>query len=172
MSVEFIKPSNRLARLVGGKMPNRLSANMANRVANATAAAINDAQIGIRDAVEQLWFRVDGHNEYSDSDLNDIYFQAHDLRGLCGSCEETVQAGIADALCTYIEEIRTAGLAPRANIIWLHASSLRRASQDGGQNEALGQYLIESLCALRKKELTASQSNSGESDASPKEVRL
>lgn len=159
MPVEFIKPSNRLARLVGGKMPSRLSTNMANRVANATAAAISDAQIGIRDAVEQLWFQVDGHNDYSDTDLNDIYFQAHDLRGLCGSCGETVQAGIADALCTYIEDIQTAGLAPRANIIWLHASSLHRASQDGGENEALGQYLIESLCALRKKELDAARSN-------------
>ncbi|MEP0069381.1 hypothetical protein [Pyruvatibacter sp.] len=168
MSVEFIKPSNRLAQLVGGKMPSRLTTSMANRVANATAAAISDAQIGIRDAVEQLWFKVDGHSEYSDAHLNDIYFHAHDLRGLCGTCGETVQAGIADALCTYIEEVQTAGLTPRANVIWLHASSLRRAAQDGGENEALGQYLIESLCALRKKELTASQSNPGMSDASQK----
>lgn len=155
MSVEIIKPSNRLARLVGGKMPSRLTATMANRVAKATTDAISDAQIGIRDAVEQLWIKVDGHSEYSDAHLNDIYFHAHDLRGLCGSCGDMVEAGIADALCTYIEDVRAAGLEPRANIIWLHASSLRRAAQDGGENEALGQYLIESLCALRKKELDA-----------------
>ncbi|MEO0962138.1 MAG: hypothetical protein AAFY01_06905 [Pseudomonadota bacterium] len=168
MSVEIIKPSNRLARLVGGKMPGRLTTNMADRVAKATAAAISDAQIGIRDAVEQLWFKVDGHSEYSDAHLEEIYFHAHDLRGLCGSCGNMVQAGIADALCTYVEEIRSAGLSPRANVIWLHASSMRRATQDGGENAALGQYLIDSLCALRKKELDAACPTSCACDFMPK----
>lgn len=155
MSVEFIKASNRLARLVGGKMPSRLPSDMASRAASASVAAVDDALVGIGDAVEQLWFLVDGNGEQTDAHIDDIYFRAHDLRGLCGTCGETILAGVADALCTYIEEIRAAGLTPRSNIIWLHASSLRRAAQQGHENEALGQYLIESLCALRKKELDA-----------------
>lgn len=155
MPVEFIKPSTRLARLVGGRMPNHLPADMASRAANASVAAVDEALIGIRQAVDQLWIMVDGQGEYAADHIDDIYFKAHDLRGLCGTCGETVLAGVADALCSYIEDVRAAGLTPRANIVWLHASSLRRASQDDGSNAALGQYLIESLCALRKKELDA-----------------
>jgi hypothetical protein len=155
MPVEFIKPSNRLARLVGGKMPRHLPAEMASKAATASVAAVDEALIGIREAVDQLWLKVDGQGEYAADHIDDIYFRAHDLRGLCGTCGETVLAGVADALCSYIEDVRAAGLIPRANIVWLHASSLRRASQDDGANAVLGQYLIESLCALRKKELDA-----------------
>ncbi len=155
MPVEFIKPSNRLARLVGGKMPRHLPADMASRAADASVTALDEALIGIHDAIDQLWAMVDGQGEYAADHIDDIYFRAHDLRGLCGTCDETVLAGVTDALCSYIEDVRAAGLTPRANIIWLHASSLRRASQDDGANAALGQYLIESLCALRKKELDA-----------------
>ena len=43
---------------------------------------------------------------------------------------------------------------PRANIIWLHVSSLKRTVEETQVASSLGRYIIDSLCALRHKEFS------------------
>lgn len=153
MTVEFTKPDMRLERLVGGRMPKEMPKALAHHAETASKQAKEDAHTGMLEQIEQLWQLVDATSEETQSRVDEIYFKAHDLRGLCSTVEELVLSGIADALCSYIEETRDLDLTPRSNIIWLHVSSLMRAAQDHDNTSILGQYLIESLCALRKKEL-------------------
>ncbi|MGD1933004.1 MAG: hypothetical protein ACFB0Z_00590 [Candidatus Phaeomarinobacter sp.] len=156
MTVEFLRPDRRLEQLVGNTMPKQMPKAFADRTAAACRQAIDAAHDGMLEEIAALWCLVDDSGDRTQKQLDEIYFKSHDLRGLCGTMEETILAGIADALCSYIEESRTLNLTPRSNIIWLHASSLLRASQEEDTTNALGQYLIESLCALRKKELEIS----------------
>jgi len=155
MTIEFTKPNRRLERLVGGTLPQYMPNDLAIKTAAAVEGAKDAAHEGMLQEIEALWTLVDGNAEQTPQHVEDIYFRAHDLRGLCSTVGEKMLAGIAEALCTYIDETQSRKLTPRSNIIWLHASSLMRAAQDKDTSEALGQYLIESLCALRKKELDA-----------------
>lgn len=155
MTIEFTKPNRRLEQLVGGPMPQNMPSDLAIKTAAAVEGAIDAAHQGMLEEIEALWSLVDGNAEQTTQDVEEIYFRAHDLRGLCSTVGDKILAGIAEALCTYIDETNARKLTPRSNIIWLHASSLMRAAQDKDTSEALGQYLIESLCALRKKELDA-----------------
>jgi len=153
MTIEFTKPNRRLERLVGGTLPQYMPNSLAIKTAAAVEGALDTARDGMLAEIDALWTLVDSNAEQTTQHVEAIYFRAHDLRGLCSTVGDKILAGIAEALCTYIEETKSRKLTPRANIIWLHASSLMRAAQDKDTSEALGQYLIESLCALRKKEL-------------------
>lgn len=153
MSTSFIKADQRLQRLVGTP-PKTLPHEVGQRAEAAIAGMSDEADIAIREQIDRLWQMVESNDALDETRIDQVFFIAHDLRGLCASVGHSTPGLIADALCTYIDEVREAGFQPRSNILWLHVSSLKRATEEETTN-ALGQYLIESLCALRKKELKA-----------------
>jgi|GEM_PF-3945960 len=159
MKVEIIKPDKRLMRLVGGKLPKQLPGNIKKRAEDATTALSEDIRSAIANDIAALWTEVDQQGDMDEAAVDAIYFKAHDMRGTLGTIGEDALGGIADALCCYVEDIRAAGMVPRTNIIWLHVSSLHRAACEEDLSDDLGKYLIDSLCALRHKELSTACPN-------------
>jgi len=155
MTAEFIKPDNRLKLMVGDNLPAEIPGDINRAATEAIAeATITSATIAIGDEIDRLWQLVDNNDPGQLLDVDRIFFIAHDLRGLCPTLGQPIAGSIADALCTYIESAREAGFVPRANTIWLHVSSLKRAAEEKQAADTLGRYLIDSLCALRHKELS------------------
>lgn len=153
MSVTFITPRNRLLELLGRRPPAQIPQDMEARAAGA-ADEMSDSFARELDAqIELIYALADVSNGDMPDNLDEIYARAHELRGLCGSFGREVVGKVANALCTYVEDAREMGRTPRANILWLHAAALKRAAWDADAAQAIGTYLIDSLCVLRKKEL-------------------
>lgn len=155
MTAEFIKPDNRLQQMVGDDLPAEIPGDI-DRAANdaMTEATIAGADSAIGEEIKKLWQLVDNHDVGQPLDIDQVFFIAHDLRGLCPTLGQPVPGAVADALCTYIEAAEGAGFVPRANIIWLHVSSLKRTVEETQVASSLGRYIIDSLCALRHKEFS------------------
>lgn len=155
MTAEFIKPDNRLKLMVGDNLPAEIPGDIDQAANDAmTEASIAGADSAIGEEIEELWQLVDNHDLGQQLDIDQIFFIAHNLRGLCPTLGQPVPGAVADALCTYIEAAQEAGFVPRANIIWLHVSSLKRTVEETQVASSLGRYIIDSLCALRHKEFS------------------
>jgi len=164
MSPTFLKPDRRLSLLVSPDLAVTLPDQMQRRIDTALAALQPSIIEEVHQRIAEIYGQVNGASDLSDRDLDTIHAHAHELRGICGTVGMPVPGGIADALCAYIEDLRASGLFPRANIVWLHITSLKRAAEEDDAAPAIGTYLIDSLRALRTKELKA-----GMPDADPQD---
>jgi len=154
MSAKFIKADHRLERLLGGSPPPDLPARVSRAADKAVAEVVANSSGDILVLIEDLWQLVDNDTPGQLLDMDQIFLLGHDLRGLCATIGHPVAGAIADALCTYIEDARAIEYTPRSNTVWLHISSLKRAVEEKQSADILGRYLIDSLCALRHKELS------------------
>ncbi|MEQ8747896.1 hypothetical protein [Pyruvatibacter sp.] len=153
----FFKADGRLKRLFGRNLPSTIPPALEKKANAAIQNIAPEVAADVHARAQDLYRLTDGLSDITPDQIQTVFETAHELRGVCGTVGLFIPGGIANALCAYIEELQQARLMPRANIIWLHVSSLKRALNEDTAADTIGTYLIESLRDLRNKELEATR---------------
>ena len=89
------------------------------------------------------------------SDLQDIFGQAHEIRGLAGTAGMDAVGRIADGLCRYLDAAENQKSAADPAVIALHVDAIVRASSSAEEAARFGNRVAIELGALVTRKLGA-----------------
>ncbi|MBU6298345.1 MAG: Hpt domain-containing protein [Alphaproteobacteria bacterium] len=88
------------------------------------------------------------------SDLDTVFEQAHEIRGLAGNAGLIATGRIANVLCKYLDTIDRAGGKPERSVVVLHLEAITRAAQAEDEATRLGDAVADELALLVEKRLS------------------
>jgi|WetSurMetagenome_2_1015567.scaffolds.fasta_scaffold629477_1 HPt (histidine-containing phosphotransfer) domain-containing protein len=111
-------------------------------------------------AVERMQAAVESGN------FDNIYGEAHEVRGLAGNAGLNAAAAIAAELCRYLDALIGADIAPEAAVVQIHLEATIRAARAEDEAPRLGDTVAAVLSLLVTKKLA--EVNALETSASPR----
>jgi len=88
-------------------------------------------------------------------DMQTVFDEAHEIRGLAGNAGLAASGRIADGLCAYLSAMTQANAAIDAGVVGLHVGSISRAANTRDEATRLGTEVDKELRALVKRRLSA-----------------
>ncbi|MBU6444469.1 MAG: hypothetical protein KGR48_11215 [Alphaproteobacteria bacterium] len=88
-------------------------------------------------------------------DVQAVYDEAHEIRGLAGNAGLAASGRIADGLCRYLDTVGQAEAPADSGIVGLHVGSITRAANASDEATRLGTEVDEALRALVRRRLSA-----------------
>jgi HPt (histidine-containing phosphotransfer) domain-containing protein len=88
-------------------------------------------------------------------DMQSVFDEAHEIRGLAGNAGLAASGRIADGLCAYLSAMTQADAAIDPGVVGLHAGSISRAANARDEATRLGTEVDQELRALVKRRLSA-----------------
>ena len=105
------------------------------------------------EAVRQAVARLDSAARAGDMDA--VYAEAHEIRGVAHTGGLPASGRIADGLCLYLDAVARADLPVDGGIVGLHVGAIARAAHAEDEATRLGSEVADELSALVKRKLGA-----------------
>jgi hypothetical protein len=114
-------------------------------------AIIAGQQDDLRDAVSEHVLKLE--LAHADGDMEALYNEAHEIRGLADTAGLRAAGRIANGLCQYLDAVHHARATPDTAAVSLHVEAIARAARATDDATALGNVVAEELAALVSRKL-------------------